>query len=260
MKDDLETMAQQLRADSYVAYKPTPKPAELRTQIFYGCEPIFSQIIMDSRRSPLIEKSAKRILDRKLRPLRVYGPSVTTLRLFDAYEGMPDGDKDRDLNGKGDFASTSLTRVKVLRGDGLNAVYRQVVIPSTFAGLKSSQVKLVHIELDLYQPILDALDFCCPRSERGKSSSAATTARRQVRARLKWSIDSSAVGGKWCSPRSSGKRWLSRSAKGFSCWPRLPEIESMNARPNLERISNVRSGFGHGKLGSASKRNRAFLV
>lgn len=69
MSDDLEAMAQQLRAAGYITYKPAPNPTELKNQQLYGCEPVFSNILLDYRRSPLIEKSARRILDRKLVPL-----------------------------------------------------------------------------------------------------------------------------------------------------------------------------------------------
>jgi O-methyltransferase len=208
MSDDLEAMAHQLRAAGYITYKPAPNPTVLKNQQLYGCEPVFSNILLDYRRSPLIEKSARRILDRKLVPLnskvnwrvleqayrnvipfegevweagvfqgvtalvlanciRDYGPSDTVLRLFDTYEGMPDVDRERDLHSKGDFSNTSLARVQELVGDGLNVVFHEGIIPSTFAGLETSRVKLVHIDLDLYQPILDTLEFCYPRMERG---------------------------------------------------------------------------------------------
>jgi O-methyltransferase len=99
--------------------------------------------------------------------IRHYGPESAKLRLFDSFEGMPEADAERDFHKKGNFSDTSLEGVRDLVGDGLDISYQQGFIPDTFAGLESCKLKLVHVDLDLYQSILDTLEFCYPRMERG---------------------------------------------------------------------------------------------
>lgn len=208
MKTDLDAMAQTLREAGYIAFKPQPKPAQLRNAHLYDIDSVFAPTLVDYRRSDIVEATAKRILSRDMQAInskanwrtlelaylatrhmegeiweagvyqgvtalalancvREYGPGDSQLRLFDTYEGMPDTDAAKDLHSKGDFANTSLDAVKDLVGGGLQVSYHKGVIPATFAGLEHSRVRLVHIDLDIYHPILATLEFCYPRMDRG---------------------------------------------------------------------------------------------
>ena len=91
------------------------------------------------------------------------------LHLFDSFEGMTRVDAVNDRHDVGDFADTSLDHVKrFVTGspeadpNGI-AHFHQGWIPETFAGLDALKFCFAHIDLDLYQPILDALAFVYPR-------------------------------------------------------------------------------------------------
>ena len=78
----------------------------------------------------------------------------------DSFEGLPGNNKDIDLHQKGDFADTSfeavrkhldLPNVEVIKGFFLDPI-----IHKHMYDLKYS---FVHIDVDLYQPTLDCLEF-----------------------------------------------------------------------------------------------------
>jgi O-methyltransferase len=99
--------------------------------------------------------------------MRTYGDGGSKLRLFDTFEGMPDTDPVRDMHSKGDFADTSVERVAEIVGEGVPVQFHKGVVPATFADLEDAKLKLVHVDLDIYQAILDTLAFCYPRMKRG---------------------------------------------------------------------------------------------
>jgi O-methyltransferase len=90
-----------------------------------------------------------------------------TLRLFDTYEGMPQTDAERDWHKTGDFADTSLESVRQFVLSNGPAEFHAGFIPDTFAGLAASRIAFAHIDLDIYQSILDSLDFIWPRLTSG---------------------------------------------------------------------------------------------
>lgn len=85
------------------------------------------------------------------------------LLLFDSFEGMKHTDDRVDRHRPGDFSDTSLEAVTALVGDDDFIVYRKGWIPQTFAGLEDRTFAFVHIDLDLYQSILDSLRYVYPR-------------------------------------------------------------------------------------------------
>lgn len=85
------------------------------------------------------------------------------LFLFDTFEGMPETDAAEDLHKKGDFADTSVEAVTAYVGHGDLCVVRKGFIPETFAGLEPAQIALAHIDVDIYQSIIDCLVFIWPR-------------------------------------------------------------------------------------------------
>lgn len=92
------------------------------------------------------------------------------LHLFDSFEGMKETDSTHDRHEKGDFSDTSLAHVRQFilgpnagadPADGLD--FHPGWIPASFAGLQDFSLCFVHVDLDLYQSILDTLEFVYPR-------------------------------------------------------------------------------------------------
>lgn len=85
------------------------------------------------------------------------------LQLFDTFEGMPDTDSQRDLHQRGDFRDTSLESVEKRVGREGIAVFHKGLIPDTFDGLEASKIAFAHIDVDIYQSIMDCCNFIYPR-------------------------------------------------------------------------------------------------
>jgi len=89
-------------------------------------------------------------------------PSVK-LHLFDTFEGMPSTDAQRDLHRRGDFSDTSLESVKSRVSGGGIAIFHKGLIPDTFSGMEDSKISFAHIDVDIYQSVLDCCSFIYPR-------------------------------------------------------------------------------------------------
>lgn len=94
------------------------------------------------------------------------------LHLFDSFEGMAEVNSAEDRHDVGDFRDTSYDHVRDFvtksAADPANILLHKGWIPQTFAGLDDLKICFAHIDLDLYQSILDALAFVYPRlSSRG---------------------------------------------------------------------------------------------
>ncbi len=89
------------------------------------------------------------------------------LYLFDTFEGMPETDSDKDVHKKGDFADTGLSTVMSYVGNSETAIFRSGLIPTTFTGLESAEISFAHVDVDIYQSIIDSLNFIWPRLTRG---------------------------------------------------------------------------------------------
>lgn len=85
------------------------------------------------------------------------------LRLFDTFAGMPETDPDRDIHRSGDFADTSLVAVKRLIGERPHVGFHPGWIPGTFDGFEAERIAFAHIDVDIYQSILDCCHFVYPR-------------------------------------------------------------------------------------------------
>lgn len=88
---------------------------------------------------------------------------LPSLRLFDTFAGMPEVDQALDCHEQGDFGDTSLENVRHVVGSDSFINYHQGVIPDTFADLESSDIALAHVDVDIYQSVLDACCFLYPR-------------------------------------------------------------------------------------------------
>ena len=94
---------------------------------------------------------------------RVSGAIQARLRFFDTFSGLPSTDATRDLHHEGEFSDTTLDEVQRLVGTNDFITYHHGLIPDTFVGLEHSQIRIAHIDLDLYQGTRSALSFIYPR-------------------------------------------------------------------------------------------------
>ena len=88
------------------------------------------------------------------------------LYLFDSFEGMKVVNPHQDRHRLGEFSDTSYEKVQALmasRSSRVNVIMLKGWVPQTFMGLEEEIFSFVHIDLDLYQPIKDALNFIYPR-------------------------------------------------------------------------------------------------
>ena len=110
----------------------------------------------------------KKILEKKS-ARREYKAEATgkQLRLFDTFGGMPETNAQKDIHRAGDFSGTSLAGVQSLVGTPDFVTYHPGIIPASFAGLESDAIAFAHIDLDIYQGILDSCQFIYPRLNPG---------------------------------------------------------------------------------------------
>lgn len=85
--------------------------------------------------------------------------------LFDTFEGFPEQSLDGQVDAR--FKDTSEQGVKALVGTSPQLIFRKGFFPATAAGLEEERFALVMLDVDLYQPALDVLDFFYPRMTRG---------------------------------------------------------------------------------------------
>lgn len=82
------------------------------------------------------------------------------LALFDTFGGMPETDPSLDKHRAGDFADTSLDKVRGSVGPSRHADFYPGFIPDSFAQAKLEAIALLHIDLDIHDSILATLDHC----------------------------------------------------------------------------------------------------
>jgi len=95
------------------------------------------------------------------------------IHLFDSFEGLsapgnndiPD-DKTISQWKQGDL-STSESKARRILTEFDNIIYHKGWIPSKFNEVDNENFKLLHIDVDLYQPTFDSLDFFYPRMNKG---------------------------------------------------------------------------------------------
>jgi len=89
------------------------------------------------------------------------------LHLFDTFAGMPDTDSNLDLHKCGDFKDTTLDVVKKYVGETALTVYHPGKIPLSFSGQENSRIAFAHIDVDIWQSVIDCCDFIFPRLSAG---------------------------------------------------------------------------------------------
>lgn len=85
------------------------------------------------------------------------------LHLFDTFGGMPETDEKFDIHLKGDFSDTSLDEVRRVVGHPDRVEFHPGWIPDIFRGMSDSRVAFAHVDVDIYQSILDCCEFIYPR-------------------------------------------------------------------------------------------------
>jgi O-methyltransferase len=88
------------------------------------------------------------------------------LRLFDTFEGMPETGE-FDIHGKGDFDDSSLEFVTSVVGEAENVTYHPGLVSDTFAGLASSRIAFMHVDLDIHDAVAVSCAFAYPRLQPG---------------------------------------------------------------------------------------------
>jgi len=82
---------------------------------------------------------------------------VVPIRLFDTFVGMPKCDPNHDNHREGDFSDTSLAVVKKALEDYGFVEYHKGWIPDTFVSVPKDGIVFAHVDVDIYQSVLD----CC---------------------------------------------------------------------------------------------------
>lgn len=78
------------------------------------------------------------------------------LRLFDTFEGIPEVSIYDTIHKKGDFKVDKIPIIEVAK------IYKGL-IPNTFKGLEDCKIGFAHIDVDIYQSVLDCCEFIVPR-------------------------------------------------------------------------------------------------
>jgi O-methyltransferase len=85
------------------------------------------------------------------------------LHLFDSFAGMPVTSAGEPF-AQGDFGQTSEAAVRALvTPTGANVKFHAGFIPDTFKGLEIPRLAFAHVDVDLYQSVLDSIEFVYPR-------------------------------------------------------------------------------------------------
>lgn len=90
-----------------------------------------------------------------------------TVRLFDSWKGLPQPCEKDNFHKKGDFSNVRFRDIKNTFRPLKHVYLHKGWIPQTFKGLEDSKIAFAHIDLNLYQSCLDALDFIYPRVSHG---------------------------------------------------------------------------------------------
>jgi hypothetical protein len=99
--------------------------------------------------------------------IREFDPR-TPLRLFDSFIGLPlPNSLKGDTHHQGEFGDTTPEIVLDTVGRGRNVFLHPGFIPDTFRGLEQCKIRFAHIDVDLYQSVLDCCQFIWPRLVHG---------------------------------------------------------------------------------------------
>jgi len=86
-----------------------------------------------------------------------------TLHLFDTFGGMPGTNRTLDIHREKDFFDTNVEAVSAVIGTEEWILYHKGFIPDTFKGLETARFAFAHIDVDIYQSVLDCCGFIYSR-------------------------------------------------------------------------------------------------
>jgi O-methyltransferase len=89
-------------------------------------------------------------------------PARRQLHLFDSFQGMPDDISPAESYRSKDLGRTSPEHVRQLLAEYPFARLHVGFIPHSFAAIELGQVAWAHVDLDIYEPIRDAIAFLYP--------------------------------------------------------------------------------------------------
>ena len=89
------------------------------------------------------------------------------LHLFDTFAGLPAHAPDRDFHRQGLYSDTSLESVKNVVGRDDHIVYHAGFIPDTFENMTAEHIAFAHVDVAIYQSVLDCCVFIYPRMSTG---------------------------------------------------------------------------------------------
>ena len=94
------------------------------------------------------------------------GRGSRTIYLFDTFKGLPSTSQSDSRFGTGQYAA-SFEEVRAYLAPFPDIHIYEGLFPSTSAPINDKRFSFVHLDVDLYQPILDGLEFFYPRVSRG---------------------------------------------------------------------------------------------
>lgn len=94
---------------------------------------------------------------------RVFDPTGKPLHLFDTFTGLPDPDPGKDTLKAGDFGDTSLESVRAYLQDCPNLCFYPGFFPATAGPVQERSFCFAHIDVDIYQSVMDCCAFYYPR-------------------------------------------------------------------------------------------------
>jgi O-methyltransferase len=96
------------------------------------------------------------------RTLKEAGTTDRALHLFDTFEGMPEV-RHESIHKRGDFGDTTLKSVTEYLSPFPFVSFHPGFIPDSFAGLSDRTFAFAHVDVDIYQSMLDCCGFLYPR-------------------------------------------------------------------------------------------------
>ena len=90
-------------------------------------------------------------------------PHTKKLHLFDTFQGMPEVNAEKDIHRKGDFSDTSLETVRARLAAFPWAIFHPGILPATFSAIAESRICLAHVDVDIYEAVLNCCDRLYPK-------------------------------------------------------------------------------------------------
>jgi len=89
------------------------------------------------------------------------------LFLFDTFQGMPETHPTHDFVKRGDFADTSLEKVRAYVGESDGVRFFPGLFPDSAGPVGDQTFSLVHVDVDIYASVLSCCEFFFPRLNPG---------------------------------------------------------------------------------------------